>query len=76
MGSIEDYWKYKYRKCWRRLYTLFVLLVVATVALSFHMQHHDGFLFVDLSAVVLIISLMDKVARRINSLNNKRPPGI
>ena len=76
MGSLEEYWKYRYHKCWKRLCTLFVLLAVAAGASTYHMQHHDIMLFVDLAAVTLIVMLLDKVARKIKNLNNTRPPGI
>ena len=55
----------------------FVLFfILATMALFYHLQHHDGFVVLDILTIGSIVPLMDKVCRKIKNLKNKRPPGI
>lgn len=76
MGDLEEYWKYKYRKYCQWLMALCFFFILATMALFYHLQYHDGFVVMDILTVGFIVPLMDKVCRKIKNLNNKRPPGI
>lgn len=76
MGSIEEYWKNKYRHYWRLFTTLCLLLAVALFALMGNIHMRSPFMLVDILAIGVCLSQMERVLRKIQKMNKNRPPGV